>query len=47
LHRAPDDYAQSDRKVVRVTAGRCVPSAPKESLEQGTAESLRVRQAKR
>ena len=31
LHRAPDDCAQSDRKVVRVTAGRCVPSAPKES----------------
>jgi taurine dioxygenase len=28
LHRAPDDYAPHDRKVVRVTAGRVVPTAP-------------------
>jgi taurine dioxygenase len=29
LHRAPDDFAPHDRRVVRVTAGRCVPSAPR------------------
>lgn len=28
LHRAPDDFAPHDRKVVRVTAGRVVPTAP-------------------
>ena len=28
LHRAPDDFAPHDRKVVRVTAGRCVPATP-------------------
>jgi taurine dioxygenase len=28
LHRAPDDFAPHDRKVVRVTAGRIVPTAP-------------------
>jgi alpha-ketoglutarate-dependent taurine dioxygenase len=28
LHRAPDDFAPHPRKVVRVTAGRQVPSAP-------------------
>ena len=27
LHRAPDDFAPHERKVVRVTAGRCVPQA--------------------
>jgi taurine dioxygenase len=32
LHRAPDDYAPYDRKVVRVTAGRCVPKAPEGSV---------------
>jgi taurine dioxygenase len=32
LHRAPDDFAPHDRKVVRVTAGRCSPNAPKELL---------------
>ncbi|MFI5047681.1 MAG: TauD/TfdA dioxygenase family protein [Acidimicrobiia bacterium] len=33
LHRAPGDVGTQDRKVVRVTAGRCVPAAPKEPLE--------------
>ena len=33
LHRAPDDVAGHDRRVVRVTAGQCVPSAPKAPLE--------------
>ena len=28
LHRAPDDFAPHHRKVVRVTAGRVVPTAP-------------------
>jgi alpha-ketoglutarate-dependent taurine dioxygenase len=28
LHRAPVDFAPHDRKVVRVTAGRVVPTAP-------------------
>jgi taurine dioxygenase len=28
LHRAPDDFAPHDRKVVRATAGRVVPTAP-------------------
>jgi alpha-ketoglutarate-dependent taurine dioxygenase len=28
LHRAPDDFAPHERKVVRVTAGRVVPTAP-------------------
>jgi taurine dioxygenase len=28
LHRAPDDFAPHDRKVIRVTAGRVVPTAP-------------------
>ncbi len=28
LHRAPDDFAPHDRKVVRITAGRTVPTAP-------------------
>ncbi len=28
LHRAPDDFAPHDRKVVRFTAGRVVPTAP-------------------
>jgi taurine dioxygenase len=28
LHRAPDDFAPHARKVVRVTAGRAVPTAP-------------------
>jgi taurine dioxygenase len=35
LHRAPDDFAPHDRKVVRVTAGRCAPTAPKEPLHAG------------
>jgi taurine dioxygenase len=30
LHRAPDDFAPHDRKVVRITAGRVVPTAPKQ-----------------
>lgn len=33
LHRAPDDFAPHDRKVVRVTAGRCVPTAPKDGVD--------------
>jgi alpha-ketoglutarate-dependent taurine dioxygenase len=28
LHRAPDDFGTHDRKVVRVTAGRVIPTAP-------------------
>ena len=32
LHRAPGDVGAQERKVVRVTAGRCVPAAPKEPL---------------
>jgi taurine dioxygenase len=35
LHRAPDDFAPHDRQVVRVTAGRCSPNAPKEPLPAG------------
>jgi len=33
LHRAPGDVGTQDRKVVRVTAGRCVPAAPKEPVD--------------
>jgi taurine dioxygenase len=29
LHRAPGDVGTQERKVVRVTAGRCVPAAPR------------------
>lgn len=32
LHRAPDDFAPHERKVVRVTAGRQVPTAAAETL---------------
>ena len=33
LHRAPDDFAPHHRKVVRVTAGRTVPTAPQMPLD--------------
>jgi alpha-ketoglutarate-dependent taurine dioxygenase len=39
LHRAPDDFAPHDRKVVRVTAGRVVPTAPKRGRAEITAAS--------
>ena len=35
LHRAPDDFAPHDRKVVRVTAGRQVPTAANERVDVG------------
>lgn len=38
LHRAPDDVGDHPRTVVRVTAGRCVPTARPD--QSGTASSL-------